>query len=54
MSSIVESIYQMLGPNIAEAEDEDPERRVEMIFNRLDTVCLLNLIELSLSWYYLD
>ena len=38
MSCIVESIYQMLGPNIPETEDEDPEKRVEMIFEHLDTV----------------
>ena len=38
MSRIVESIYQMLGPILSETEEEDPEKRVDMIFNQLDTV----------------
>ncbi|CAG2115573.1 unnamed protein product [Medioppia subpectinata] len=36
MCSIIEAIYQMLGPNI-ENEEENAEKRVEMIFNHLDT-----------------
>ncbi|CAG2177780.1 unnamed protein product, partial [Oppiella nova] len=36
MILIIEAIYQMLGPN-TESEDENAEKRVEMIFNHLDT-----------------
>jgi hypothetical protein len=43
MILIIEAIYQMLGPN-TESEDENAEKRVEMIFNHLDTVGLTHAI----------
>ncbi len=38
MCRIVEAIYQMLGTKLDENDENIPEKRVEMIFDRLDTV----------------
>ncbi|XP_054158042.1 frequenin-1-like isoform X2 [Oppia nitens] len=37
MNSIIDAIYQMLGPNIVDTNDDDPVKRVDMIFTHLDT-----------------
>ncbi len=38
MLNIVDAIYQMLGTKIEESGENNPEKRVEMIFDLLDTV----------------
>jgi hypothetical protein len=52
MCRIVEAIYQMLGTKLDENDENIPEKRVEMIFNRLDTVnnnyILTNILNLEL------